>query len=203
MVRRTKEDAEKTRTSLLDAAEIVFLRRGVANSSLQEIAKEAGLTRGAVYWHFENKLAIFQAMHRRVKEPMDMLFAELTGGDDPLTGLKTMCIHVFKTLGTDAHTRNVFTIMRLRSGEYHCDDSEYGHEICNKRQEVHAKFLHVFTQIAQQHAFAEGVTPDFAATAMHGFISGVFWDYLSDPENYPIETLATPLVETFFRGLIR
>lgn len=58
MARRTKEDAEKTREALLDAAERVFLRRGVSTSTLNEIAKEAGLTRGALYWHFEDRKSV-------------------------------------------------------------------------------------------------------------------------------------------------
>ena len=55
MARRTKEEALATRHALLDAAERVFGRRGVARTSLVEIAEEAGVTRGAVYWHFKDK----------------------------------------------------------------------------------------------------------------------------------------------------
>ena len=54
MVRRTKEAAAITREQLLDAAERVFRERGVAGSSLAQIAAEAGVTRGAVYWHFRD-----------------------------------------------------------------------------------------------------------------------------------------------------
>ena len=52
MARRTKQDAQATREALLDAAEHVFEQRGVARTSLNHIAEAAGLTRGAVYWHF-------------------------------------------------------------------------------------------------------------------------------------------------------
>ena len=47
MVRRTKEDAQATRSALLDAAEHVFLQRGVSRTSLNDIAQAAGVTRGA------------------------------------------------------------------------------------------------------------------------------------------------------------
>lgn len=56
LARRTKEDAFATRNSLLDAAEQVFYEQGVARASLNEIAQRAGATRGAVYWHFKDKL---------------------------------------------------------------------------------------------------------------------------------------------------
>jgi TetR/AcrR family transcriptional repressor of mexAB-oprM operon len=202
MARRTKEDAEKTREALLNAAERVFLRRGVAKASLEEIGKEAGVTRGAVYWHFENKFAIFTAMHDRVKLPMDQMFQQLTTGDDPLKGLKEMCVHVFRTLEQDEHTRNVFTIMRLRCEDSHCSESEYGQQLARKRQDAHDKFNRVFTQIHKQHPLAPKVTPAFAAQAMHSFISGVFWDYLTNPAEYKLAKNAPMLVECFFRGIL-
>ena len=61
MVRRTKEDALETRKRILDAAVEVFNRLGVAQTSLNDVAKEAGVTRGAIYWHFTNKVAMFDA----------------------------------------------------------------------------------------------------------------------------------------------
>jgi TetR/AcrR family acrAB operon transcriptional repressor len=57
MVRRTKTEALETRNSLLDAAEHLFQARGVSRTSLNDIANEAGTTRGAIYWHFKDKAA--------------------------------------------------------------------------------------------------------------------------------------------------
>lgn len=54
-MRKTKTEAQKTRQHLLDAALEVFWRDGVTRASLQAIAQEAGVTRGALYWHFKNK----------------------------------------------------------------------------------------------------------------------------------------------------
>lgn len=203
MARRTKEEAEKTREALLDAAEVVFMRRGVASASLDEIAKQAGLTRGAVYHHFENKLAIFHAMHDRVKLPLDLLFDELVGGNDPLAGLKQMCVHVMRIVEQDARTRNVFTIMRQGEQDYAHDDHDYTAQMKEKRAQVIAKFTRVFTHISKTKGLAKGVTPGFAATALHSFISGVFWDYLRDPGDYPIANMAPKLVECFFRGMVK
>lgn len=66
MVRKTKEDAELTRQRIIDAAREVFLARGVSRSTLEHIASQANVTRGAVYWHFENKSQIFYAIRDRV-----------------------------------------------------------------------------------------------------------------------------------------
>jgi AcrR family transcriptional regulator len=54
-----KEKQAETRARLLDAAEQVFLRRGLQGSSVEEIAAEAGFTRGAFYSNFKSKDELF------------------------------------------------------------------------------------------------------------------------------------------------
>ena len=66
MVRRTKAEAMETRTRILDAAEQVFHRKGVLSASLNDIASEAGVTRGAIYWHFKNKEGLMAAVINEV-----------------------------------------------------------------------------------------------------------------------------------------
>jgi AcrR family transcriptional regulator len=62
-----KEKQAETRTRLLDAAEQVFLRRGLQGSSVEEIAAEAGFTRGAFYSNFKSKDELFvELLHARV-----------------------------------------------------------------------------------------------------------------------------------------
>ena len=70
MARCTKEQALETRTRILDAAEDVFNANGVSKTSLADVAAAAGLTRGAIYWHFANKTDLFAAMCQRVRQPM-------------------------------------------------------------------------------------------------------------------------------------
>lgn len=49
MARKTKQQAEETRQEILDAAIKTFSERGVSATSLADIAKSAGVTRGAIY----------------------------------------------------------------------------------------------------------------------------------------------------------
>ena len=59
MSKRTHEDAMLTKQRILDAANKVFIAKGFEKASLSDIAREAQVTRGAIYWHFENKSDIF------------------------------------------------------------------------------------------------------------------------------------------------
>ncbi|MES2983810.1 MAG: TetR family transcriptional regulator [Pseudomonadota bacterium] len=203
MARRTKEDAEKTREALLDAAERVFIRDGVAAATLEDIAREAGVTRGAVYWHFDNKQDVFSAMHNRVKLPMDMLYQRMVSGDDPLGGLQAVCTEVLQMIATTPRAQNVYTVLFLRCEQMNCNTSSYKKEIAEKRLEVIAKFQKVFAKAAREKKLAPGVTASFAASALHSWFIGILMDYLRNQATYPLAKLAPKLTATFFRGVLR
>jgi AcrR family transcriptional regulator len=61
-----QEQAEKTKQDLLDAALVVFSKKGYSTTRLEDIAKQAGVTRGAFYWHFKNKSDVFSELHEQV-----------------------------------------------------------------------------------------------------------------------------------------
>ena len=69
-MRRTKEDAAKTREAIVSAALACFERHGLARATMEQIAAEAGVTKGAVYWHFSNKHEIFHALRQQVSLPL-------------------------------------------------------------------------------------------------------------------------------------
>ena len=76
--RRTKDEAEQTRDAILDAAEKVFYKHGVARTSLQQIARVAKVTRGAVYWHFKDKIELCEAMIKCVFLPQEDMLEQLS-----------------------------------------------------------------------------------------------------------------------------
>jgi TetR/AcrR family acrAB operon transcriptional repressor len=116
MVRRTKEDAMATREAILDAAELLFVKQGVAHTTLQHIATAAGVTRGAIYWHFDDKGAMFNAMMERAKLPLDSAFNlfDSAEGGDALDDLHAHMCCVFDLTMNDPQARRVFEIATLK-----------------------------------------------------------------------------------------
>lgn len=53
--RKNNEMSEETHRKIVEAAECIFCEKGVCNSTIEDIALRAGMTRGAVYWHFRDK----------------------------------------------------------------------------------------------------------------------------------------------------
>ncbi len=61
------EYAEATKRELVDVARRLFAERGYAGTSLDDVVREAGVTKGALYHHFENKRELFAAVAERVE----------------------------------------------------------------------------------------------------------------------------------------
>lgn len=69
--RKNSEMSEETRQKIVEAAENVFCEKGVCNSTIEDIALMAGMTRGAVYWHFRDKHEILLAVLKSVRFPIE------------------------------------------------------------------------------------------------------------------------------------
>src|SRR2546425_5853093 len=107
-LRRTKRESERTRQAILAAARKVFARQGVTRTTFQEIAAAAGVTRGAIYWHFADKSELFFAMREQVAVPMiDQIDLALVraDGSDPVAGGGRLFFCLLEALARDAAGR--------------------------------------------------------------------------------------------------
>lgn len=76
MVRRSPEEAAETRRGLLQAALEVFSEKGAGQGTLKEVAARAGVTHGALYWHFANRQALLQALFEQLALPFEAHYLE-------------------------------------------------------------------------------------------------------------------------------
>ena len=71
MAKRSKADAEKTREDLIDAATRRFASEGYADTSINEICEDLGITKGALFHHFRTKQELFLEVWTRLQVAMD------------------------------------------------------------------------------------------------------------------------------------
>ena len=117
MVRKTKDEAQLTRQHIIDAAREVFLTRGVNRATMQDIARQAGVTRGAVYWHFSNKTDLFHAMREQVFLPLiDRMEGTLLEKQmsNPLASIEHFLCGTIQTLEEDNGARQIYEIMMVK-----------------------------------------------------------------------------------------
>lgn len=202
MPRRTKEDALATRNALLDAAEQVFLRQGVAGTSLNDIAEAAGTTRGAIYWHFKDKADLFNAMMDRVALPLQQALSLLEPRDeeDPLPGLKKALRLALRQTVHDPQTQRVFEVATHMV--------EYVDSLCAVRQrhmEIRDLWTNRFRQVLLRSAQARGVklavAASVAAHGLHALLDGLTQNWLLTPGAFDLESSAMKSVDAYLRGI--
>src|SRR5437660_1667015 len=181
-VRRTKEDSEQTRRRILDAARRVFARQGVTRTTLEQIAHAAGVTRGAIYWHFADKTELFYAMREEVSLPMiDRTGFAWSPADtaDPLGSIERFLRDVIEMLRTEATTRQTFQIMGFKC-EY-VGELERELDLHNNRcTELYTKLTQVYRRAERARQLRPGLRPGSAALVTCSFLIGLIRLWLMD-----------------------
>jgi TetR/AcrR family acrAB operon transcriptional repressor len=198
MARRTKAEVAATREALLDSAESLFLEQGVSNTSLEQIARSAGMTRGAIYWHFRNKADLFDAMLTRVRLPMDQLIADLEDREQaraPLEGVRQAFYLALSRLALPRYHR-VYTILFHR-----CESNRDFSVIEIQNRLARESFAHLLKRCAQ--AQQEGLLScrldaHCAARLLQTTMLGLIYDWLREPAQYDIEQEGSKIIETLF-----
>jgi len=208
MVKKTKADAELTRQHLLDAAELLFLERGVSRTSLQNIATAAGTTRGAIYWHFKDKADLFNAMMARVVLPLEQALRSAAPGHDhgatasgcSLRRLVNALLGALHATVHDPQTRRVFAIATHQV--------EYVDElraVAERRLEIMRGILAVTTEVLEATVAHTGhplpMPPATAARGLHALVDGLINNWLLEPDVFDLETVGHNALHAYLRGL--
>ena len=91
-VRTLKEEhAEATRAAIFKSARLLFARRGFAAVSIDDIARRARVTRGAVYHHFEDKTQLFRAVFESVQTEIAAEVETALEAASPAKQLEAIC----------------------------------------------------------------------------------------------------------------
>ncbi|ASK19485.1 TetR family transcriptional regulator [Halomonas sp. N3-2A] len=203
MARKTKAEAAATREALLDAAEEVFFAKGVARTSLEQIARHADLTRGAVYWHFKNKGDLFMALVERVRMPFQSLMEEVNNADptiSPLTAIQLACHAGLNRMEQPSHQR-ILSIL-LHRCEFFSDINpiQMQDEIAD---ECFDEMLSVFQLAQQQQLLRDDLTPEVATRLMQAALGGLFHDWLRNPESFSLCERGGELIDTLITMMKR
>jgi TetR/AcrR family acrAB operon transcriptional repressor len=196
MVRRTKEEALATRAQILDAAEQVFHARGVARTTLAEIATAAGVTRGAIYWHFSNKVDLFHAMLERVRLPLQELARASESDDepDPLGRLRELLVTLMRQVALDDKVRRINDIL------FH--KCEFNDELCDLRQQAQqaSHECDLRLELSLRNAVNKGQLPatldtNHAAICVRACVDGMLAHWLLVPESFALDQQAARMVD--------
>lgn len=202
MARATKEEAQETRSRILDAAEEVFYARGLAQTSLADVAVAADVTRGAIYWHFKNKGDLFDALCERVRLPMEILMAtpkpEFIG--DPLGHLRSSWIYLLQDASKNVRTRRTLDIIFLK-----CELVDRNDPIWVRQHQCYLDGMvtmqRILAEAVQLKQLPEDLNLKLAAVTLHSQMVGLLSNWLFSPSSFDLATVAEPLINTCLDSL--
>lgn len=178
MVRRTAAEADQTRTQILHAAGRVFCAAGIAGATLEEIAGIAGVTRGAVYWHFGNKHGLLESICEDAAQAFESAFSAAPAVC-PLLALVAMAEAFFRTVAGPGGTPRIGALL-FKWGE------QGGSDIVRARRIALGRRLREHAGACLERAVAARLLPDGtnvagAALAYEAYVFGVLESWLLAP----------------------
>ena len=202
MARKTKQEALETRESILDAAETLFLRRGVSHTSLQDIALHAQVTRGAIYWHFKDKAELFDAMMERATMPLEEGMSSHAADEPPLTltALRWGLVNVFHSTMHRERTRRVFEIA-MHKVEYTGEMQPLQERKLAAHRDWRAQNRAAFERAIALGQLPVGLACDSAAIALVALVDGLLHQWIMDSSSFDLTVVGQAAVERFLDSL--
>lgn len=198
---RTKEDALKTRQLLIESAIQQFALRGVTRTTLTDIADAAGVTRGAVYWHFSSKADLFNEMWQQQLPLRDLIQHEdnSADGQNPLSKLREKFICGLQFVANNPRQRALMQILYQKC-EFSCDMMSEA-EI---RQKI--GFSYPVIRGVLQLCIRNGLLPvetnvEISLIILHSALVGIIKNWLMENGTFDLYHQAPALVDNIMSTL--
>lgn len=201
MARKKKEEAQQTRQQLIEAAIGQFATRGVANTTLTDIADAAKVTRGAIYWHFASKAEIFNAIWEQQLPLRDVIRdrLSLSEHDDPLLMLREQFITALQYIAREPRQCALLQILYHKC-EFNSDMISEA-EI-RKRIGFNYDFLRVtLEKCISRKIVAPQKNVELTMIIFHGFFSGIIKNWLMNSDSFNLYQQAPALVDSILATL--
>jgi AcrR family transcriptional regulator len=192
-----KEKQAQTRECLMHSAARVFARRGLQQASIDEVAEDAGFTKGAFYANFKNKEELFLAMlDERFAKRIEDIEAVLEGEGSAAEKSRRYGEVFAQTLRADREWERLF----FEFSAYAARDEDFREELVTRYRAMHERIAAALRAEAEQHG-KETVLPFEQVALMTSAMShGFALEKLLEGDAVPDELYGTMLM-IFFAGL--
>ena len=200
-MRRTKEEAAKTRAHILDVALRLFGELGYSGASLSKIASAAKVTKGAIYWHFESKVDLYeQLIYEKSRHSFNELHGILSGPGSAAHRLQQYLIRSFLLLAEDQNFRELQRVIIFKTEQL----PELHTQIEQQKNSIRLLLDHL-TEVIDEGRYDQSLKKDLnsadLAWEMLAFHNGVSNTWLLFPESFPLEEKAEQIVSRFFESV--
>ncbi|MFB6347187.1 MAG: TetR/AcrR family transcriptional regulator [bacterium] len=195
-----KVDETKRKNEIAKAAARVFAENGFRQTSVQEIAEEAEMSKGSLYHFMDSKKQIlnriFVRFENQLHEAIDECFERT---DDPVGQLKTLSVNVFSLLKNNEPTLKV--IFDFWSYSLHNTDQDIlDFESFYKR--IEQKLEAILENGREQDIFRDDINENLSSILI-GYIEGQLVQWQINPSRPPIEPAGDNGIYVIIEGLLK
>ncbi|MBN2279448.1 MAG: TetR family transcriptional regulator [Candidatus Marinimicrobia bacterium] len=195
-MRRTAEESEKTRERILDVSLKVFGQKGYGQTKLSDIAKEAGITRGAIYHHFTNKSELFTALLERYNTKIFQIIQPyVTSQKDTVErikgGFKDYFILLEKDIGMLEFQKLQFLKQELLSSSLEFDTCK------NNVYEHFERIQEVILEGQRKGEIRKNIDPQEFTFFLMGFLFGIINNWLFFGKPFALSETGTRYLDQF------
>ncbi len=182
-MRKTAKEAMKTRECILQHALKVFGKQGFAATKLTDVAKEAGITRGAIYHHFNNKIDLFHELAEKYRTKITNHLEQIYGKNlAPISKLKKLLKGYFELLETDEGLGEFEKLHLLKLEITNLYDTD-----CKKVQSFFQNNLQLISKLIQEGInngdVKKDINPEEFAWFLFAYVGGILrlWTFFDRP----------------------
>lgn len=204
IIKKTKQKAIETKNIIFDSALKVFGKKGFSSTTLDDIAKEAGISRGAIYWNFKNKQDLYVCLLKEYFN--DNFYENLKYNDqsnkDPINAIKEYMYNYFKILINNEDTRKYMEILRYKT-EVKTDIGE----VLKVEQEIDLKIKEELSKLIKLAIEAgkirDDINEDVISMSALSYLNGIEDSWLINPEAFALEAYLDNLIDIFIDGIVK
>ncbi|MBR9827498.1 MAG: TetR family transcriptional regulator [Oceanospirillales bacterium] len=202
MARRTREEAARTRQTLLAAGLDLFSRQGIDTTTLKQVAQVAGVTHGALYWHFRNRADLLVQIHHAYELPFEAQYLEQCQGvqQDALKALRQYITGVLSEFARDRQTQalyRVFYLAPIRGA----DLVELDVELDANRALWLEQLRFFLKQARKQKQIRKSACPQTLAFSLQVALSGLLQEWLRSGSDFDLVAQGRALLRLLLDGL--
>ncbi|RKP51967.1 TetR/AcrR family transcriptional regulator [Pararobbsia silviterrae] len=196
--RLTREESrDQTRQRLLDAAEKLIAKKGLAATSVEDIADAAGYTRGAFYSNFGGKNDLFIELLRRDHQQATDQLNALLSDEIPVEQLQSRTREIYSQLYRDNECFMNWTEARMAAAR----DPKFRAKLSALMQEKRMQIAQFIEYFYQRVGVTPPTTPEAMAMGFMSLVEGVTLFMLSTPQDMN-KTQAESILTLFVDSLM-
>ncbi|GAA0789547.1 TetR family transcriptional regulator [Marinobacterium sediminicola] len=202
MARRTPEEAAQTRQQLIETGLQLFSRQGIENTTLKQVAQAAGVTHGALYWHFRNRADLLLQIHHAYELPFEAQYLEQRQGaqQDALAALRQYVMGVLAEFARLPAAGAIYKIFYMAATPV-ADLAEVEPELSDNRTLWQDQLKFFLKQARKQKQLRKNSSPAALAFCLQAALSGLLQEWLKSEGRFDLQAEGQMLIDILLAGL--